>query len=109
MTGGALSFLFCAILLSFCSCGGKPSKSDISRKILLDYVCNETAKVNNLKILRTEKTESTGEPPMFRYAVSGEVEWPDGCTESGTTTPPGTKEKFERLVTLYQSDEGQWQ
>jgi len=36
--------VFALVLLY--SCSGKPSDKDISKKILLEYVCNETAKVN---------------------------------------------------------------
>jgi hypothetical protein len=96
-----------AILIA--GCASKPSKQDISSKLLLDYICNEKARVNDLKILKTEETESTGEPPIFRYTISGEIEWPDGCTESGSNTPPGTKEKFKRLITLYKTHEGKWE
>ena len=104
------SFIFYSLLiLLLAGCSAKPSEKDISRKLLLDYICNETATVNNLKILSTEKTEITGEPVVFRYSIRGEVEWPDGCTEAGSNTPPGTKEKFERLITLYQTGEGKWE
>ncbi|HYO22463.1 MAG TPA: hypothetical protein VER36_08650 [Flavisolibacter sp.] len=103
--------LFSGLLLltCICSCNSKPSEKDISKKLLLEYVCNETAKVNNLEILKTEETESTGQPPIFHFTVRGEVEWPNGCQEFGSNTPPGTKEKFERLVTLYKTDEGKWE
>ena len=105
-----LSFLLSAVLtVCLYSCSSKPSEKEISQKLLLDYVCRETAKVNHLKILRTEKTESTGQPTIFHFSVSGEVEWPTGCTEFGTNTPPGTKEKFERLVTLYETENGSWE
>jgi hypothetical protein len=98
-----------SLVICFCSCSNKPSEKDISKKLLLDYVCNNTAKVNDLKILQTEETKGTGQPHMFRFAVRGEIEWPNGCAEPGTNTPPGTKEKFERLVTLYKTDEGNWE
>jgi hypothetical protein len=91
------------------SCSGKPSDKDISKKILLEYVCAETAKVNNLKILKTEETESTGGPHVFTYTVSGEVEWPDGCKEMSTNTVAGTKEKFEKQVMLSKTEGGNWQ
>ena len=109
MTKAILALPSLFLLLSIGSCTGRPSEKDISKKLLLDYVCNETAKVNGLKILKTEKTESTGQPPIFHFTVQGEVEWPDGCQEFGSTTPPGTREKFERLVTLYKTDEGNWE
>lgn len=99
---------FSAIVLLY-SCSGKPSDKDISKKILFEYVCNETAKVNGLKILKTEETESTDGPHVFTYTVSGEVEWPDGCKEMGTNTAAGAKEKFEKQVVLSKNEEGSWQ
>ena len=102
-------FASCFFILLLSGCASRPSEKDISKKILLEYVCNETAKVNDLKILRTEETESTGEPHVFRYSVRGVVEWPDGCTEMGTNTPPGTKEKIEKTVTLFKAEDGSWQ
>ena len=91
------------------SCSGKPSEKDISKKILIEYVCAETAKVNNLKISRTEETESTGGPHVFNYTVSGEVEWPEGCKEMGTNTPAGAREKFEKKVVLSKKEGSNWQ
>jgi len=103
-------FLICFISVPlFYSCASKPSGKDISKKILMEYVCAETGKVNNLKILKTEVTESTNGPHVFRYTVSGEVEWPDGCKEMGTNTSAGTKEKFEKLVVLSKTEDGNWQ
>lgn len=101
-----ISSLFIIALLY--SCSGKPSDKDISKKILLEYVCNETAKVNDLKIMKTEETKSTDGPHVFTYTVRGEVEWPDGCKEMGNTAA-GTKEKFEKQVTLTKTDDGAWQ
>jgi hypothetical protein len=101
--------LFLVIFFALPGCSGKPSKEDITHKLLQQYVCADAAEINNLKILRTEETESTNGPHIFRYTVSGEVEWPKGCAENGTSTPPGTKEKFERLLTLYKSDDGRWE
>jgi hypothetical protein len=91
------------------SCSGKPSEKDISKKILMEYGCAEIAKVNNLKILKTKETESTGGPHVFNYTVSGEVEWPEGCKEMGTNTTAGTKEKFERQVVLTKAEDSNWQ
>jgi hypothetical protein len=91
------------------SCSGKPSEKDINKKVLQEYVCAETAKVNNLKILKTEETESTPDTHVFSYTVTGDVIWPDGCTELGTNAQPGAKEKFEKVVTLYKDDDGNWQ
>lgn len=90
-------------------CADKPTHEDIEKKLLQDYVCKETAKVNNLKVLKTEETKSTDGPHIFTYSITGEVVWPDGCKEMGTNTPTGTKEKFNRLLTLYKSDEGKWE
>ena len=75
----------------------------------MEYVCAETAKVNNLKILKTKETESTGGPHIFDYTVSGEVEWPNGCKEMDKNTPAGTKEKFEKQVVLSKTEDGKWQ
>ncbi|MDB5206024.1 MAG: hypothetical protein JWR72_1099 [Flavisolibacter sp.] len=103
-------FFLCFPLIALLTgCSGKPSKKDISKKILQEYVCAETAKVENLKILKTERTESTGIPPVFRYTVRGEVAWSGGCSERGTKTTAGTKEKFEKLVILYKTEECNWE
>src|SRR5687767_7986998 len=96
-------------LLLLSSCSGKPTREDITRKLLEQYVCKDAAEVNNLKVIKTEETRSTGGPHILRYTLSGEVEWTKGCMESGTNTPPGTKEKFERLLTLYKADDGSWE
>jgi hypothetical protein len=90
------------------SCGGKPSEADIKKKILLEYVCNETAKVNSLKIIKTEETETISGGAAYKYTVSGEVEWPDGCTEFGTRLEPGRKESFEKVIYLGKGSNG-WQ
>lgn len=90
-------------------CSDKPSHTDIEKKLLQDYVCKETAEVNNLKILKTTETKKTGGPHVFTYSITGEVEWPNGCNDMGTNTPPGTKEKFNRLLTLYESEKGNWE
>ena len=106
----AHTFIPFIILLDLLTgCHGNPSKEDITRKLLQQYVCADAAEINDLKILKTEETKSTGGPHIFRYTVSGEVAWPDGCTEKGTNTPAGTREKFERLLTLYKSSSGEWE
>ncbi len=102
MTNVTAFFLFVLVTGLLLSCSRKPSEKDISKKILLEYVCAETGKVNDLKILKTEETESTGNPTIFRYTVRGEITWPDGCTEMGTNTSAGAKEKFKKEVTLIQ-------
>lgn len=103
--------LFISLLLvaALGSCNNQPSEEDIARKVLDDYVCKQTARINNLKILRTEKTASTGKATIFRYTIQGEVEWPGGCTEGGNKTPRGTKETFQRLITLYKAENGGWE
>ncbi|MEP6683774.1 MAG: hypothetical protein ABJA35_10960 [Parafilimonas sp.] len=96
-------------ILFFYSCKSKPSEADISKKILLEYVCPENAKVDNLKILDTKKTESFLGLPALQYTVSGEVEWMNGCDEAFGNLPVGYKEAFDRkTVTLVKSDNG-WQ
>jgi hypothetical protein len=103
------ALLFVSSLLVLTSCGNKPTEKDIEKKLLQNYVCSEAAKVNKLKILKTEETKSTGGPHIFNYTISGEIVWPEGCTEKATNTPPGTKEKFRRMVTLYKADDGKWE
>ena len=104
-----IAILGYSLISCLASCTNKPSEKDITRKLLSTYVCKESATVNDLKILKTEETESTGGPHIYRYTVSGEVEWPEGCRENGTSTPPGTKEKFNRLLTLYKAKNGDWE
>ena len=108
MVKSASKLLLFVVLFLAASCS-KPSKKDIERKLLLDYVCAETAKVRDLKILKTEETESTGGPHIFNYSITGEIEWPDGCKEPSTNTPAGTTEKFSRLLSLYKTEEGNWE
>jgi hypothetical protein len=94
---------------SFCSCKSKPSKEDITKKILLEYVCPETAKVNDLKVMDTKETQSIFGLPALQYVVSGEVEWTTGCDEAFGNLPAGYKEKFDRkIVTLVKGEDG-WQ
>jgi hypothetical protein len=102
---------FCLVFIAFgfCSCKGKPSKEDITKKILLEYVCPETAKVNDLKVLDKKETQSIFGLPALQYVVSGEVEWTTGCNEAFGTLPAGYKEKFDRkIVTLVKGEDG-WQ
>ena len=103
-------FLVCLTLLSlFYSCKSKPSNADIEKKVLLEYTCAETAKVNSLQIMKSSPTTSLLGFKGYEYLVSGEVEWPTGCTEFGTAVPSGYKEKFEnKTVVLIKSDAG-WQ
>jgi hypothetical protein len=100
-------YLFLA-LLAF-SCSSKPSEKEISKKVLMEYVCPDNAKVNELKIVKTEQTENLIGQPAYRYTVNGTVVWPDGCNEFGTGIQPGTSEKFEKTVTLSKGENGDWQ
>jgi hypothetical protein len=96
-------------VFAFCSCKGKPSQEDISKKILLEYVCPENAKVNDLKIIDKKETQSLFGLPALQYTVSGEVQWSNGCDEAFGNLPAGYIEKFDRkIVTLVKSDNG-WQ
>ncbi len=101
--------LFAFIAFSFCSCKSKPTEQDISKKILLDYVCPENAKINGLKVLDTKETQSLFGLPALQYTVSGEIEWSNGCDEAFGNLPAGYKEAFDRkTVTLVKNDNG-WQ
>jgi len=97
------------VVFSFCSCKSKPSQEDISKKILLEYVCPENAKVNDLKIIDKKETQSIFGLPALQYTVSGVVEWANGCDEAFGNLPAGYKEAFDRkTVILVKSDNG-WQ
>lgn len=104
-----LNLCFIVMIFFFCSCKSKPSEADISKKILLEYVCPDNAKVDGLKITDTKKTESLFGLPALQYTVSGEVEWMNGCDEAFANLPAGYKEAFNnKTVTLVKTDEG-WQ
>ena len=104
-----IAFVVLITIVLFCSCKSKPSHADIEKKVLLEYTCAETAKVNSLEIVKTSPTTSVFGLKGYEYLVSGEVEWPSGCTEFGTGLPSGYKEKFEnKTVVLIKGDEG-WQ
>ena len=97
------------VVFAFCSCKSKPSQEDISKKILLEYVCPENAKVNDLKIIDKKETQSIFGLPALQYTVSGAVEWTNGCDEAFGNLPAGYKETFDRkTVILVKSDNG-WQ
>jgi len=97
------------LVVFFCSCKSKPSDKDIAKKILIEYTCAETAKVNSLEIIKSSPTTSLFGFKGYEYIVSGEVEWPTGCTEFGTSLPSGYKEKFDnKRVVLIKGEEG-WQ
>lgn len=102
-------FLFFNILLTaLVGCTARPSEDVIKQKILSAYACDEEAIINDLKILRTEETKSTGGPHVFTFSVQGTVEWPKGCTTTGSNILAGAKEKLEKTVTLTETDDG-WQ
>lgn len=109
MMNKKLLFIYFFPLVILCSCSSKPSHSDIEKKILMEYVCPETAKVNELHIVSTKDAESIMGMKGYQYTVSGEVEWKNGCDEFGTGIAPGFKEKFEnKSVTLIKGEDG-WQ
>lgn len=106
-----IRFIFYCLLVAFlCSCGGgKPPDSEIKKKILMSYVCNETATVNNLTIHETKDAESIGGNKGYEYVVSGEIEWKEGCREFGMNAEPGRTERFEnKRVFLIKGDDGKW-
>ncbi len=96
-------------VVGFYSCASKPSEKEIKQKILLEYICRETAEITTLNIEKTEKTETIFGKPAYKYTVKGVVEWPKGCTEFGTRVEPGRTEEFEKTVFLAENLEGDWQ
>jgi translation elongation factor EF-1beta len=101
----------CLFLLSFSlySCKKKPTDDDISKKILLEYICADNAKIDGLKIIDEKETQSLFGLPAIQFTVSGFVEWIDGCDETFGMLPRGYKEPFtNKLVTLVKSNDG-WQ
>ena len=64
--------------------------------------------VNGLKVLKTEETETVVGNKAYKYTVSGEVEWPKGCTKYGTRLEAGRKEEFEKVVYLGSDGNGNW-
>jgi hypothetical protein len=104
-----ITFLAACSVLCLMSCSGKPSDKEIKQKILLDYICAEHAKVDDLKIISTEETKNLMGGVAYKYTVSGSVEWPDGCNEFGSQLPSGAKEKFEKIVFLSKDEQGKWQ
>src|SRR5579885_1044584 len=100
---------FSIIIISMYSCSSKPSTAQIEKKVLLDYVCPDAAKVNGFKIESTEATESIFGFKGYEYTVSGEIVWQNGCDEFGAGLPAGYSEKFNnKKVTLIKTDQG-WQ
>lgn len=90
-------------------CSGGPSDSDIKKKLLQEYVCMETAGVENLNVKDKQDAETVSGVKGYVYTVSGEVVWKDGCKEFGTGTPPGFKEKFENKKVYLVKVDGEWQ
>ena len=98
-----------SIVLFMLSCNSKPSDNDIKKKILMEYVCAENAKVSNLKIISTKDAESFVGLKGYEYEVKGEVEWANGCREFGAGIPPGYIEKFDgKKVFLIKGEDGVW-
>ncbi|RYZ28536.1 MAG: hypothetical protein EOO10_09250 [Chitinophagaceae bacterium] len=90
------------------SCSGGPSDEDIKKKILLEYVCMETAEVEDLKVVESKKAETISDAKGYEYTVSGDVVWKDGCNESLRPTPAGYKERFENKKVYLVKTEGEW-
>ena len=51
-------FLVVLTVMCLYSCTGRPSEKDITQKILLEYVCPENAKVDDLKIINLKEIKS---------------------------------------------------
>lgn len=108
MTRNRLLIYFIFVVL-FSSCKTTPSHKDIEKKILFEYACAETAKINSLEIVKSSPTTTLFGLKGYEFIVNGEVEWPAGCTEFGTSLPSGYKEKFDnKRVVLVKSEQG-WQ
>lgn len=102
-------FIIFSGLLFCCSCKSKPSEEDISKKILLEYLCPGNAKVENLKVIQTKVTESVFGFPALQYTVSGEIEWVDGCDETFGNIPAGYKESFKNKIIILVKTGSGWQ
>src|SRR6476620_12588261 len=98
--------LFAAVFVVGCSTG--PSDEAIKKKILLEYVCMETAAVENLKVIGKKQAETISDAKGYEYSVSGEVVWKEGCQEAIRPTPPGYREKFENKKVYLVETEGEW-
>ena len=101
-------FNCCFALLIFYSCKGKPSDSDIEKKLLMEYTCPESSKVNSLNVLSSKDAEAISGATAYEYVVSGEIVWPKGCDEFGNL-PPGYIEKFENKHVFLVKVDGNWQ
>jgi hypothetical protein len=91
-------FFTCLIsLIVLYSCKGKPSDSDIKKKILMEYTCPETSKVNSLNIISTKDAEAISGVPAYEYVVTGEI------------MPAGHVERFENKHVFLAKVDGNWQ
>ena len=105
----AINRVLVIIATCFCSCAAKPSETDITKKILLEYVCPENATVEGLKIISLKETRSLLGLPALQYTVSGEIEWMNGCDETFSNMPAGYKEAFQnKTITLVKVNDN-WQ
>ena len=97
------------LLLFTVACKSKPSEKDIKKKILLDYICAETANVNDMRIVNTKDAEGIFGNKGYEYTISGEIQWANGCREFGSGLPPGHTERFEnKRVFLIKGNDGKW-
>ena len=90
------------------SCSGKPSEKEIGKKVLMEYICPEKAKIQSMQIVNVQETTTFIGTKAWRYTVTGEVAWPEGCSEFGSGLQPGAKEQFQKTVTLAKGDDGEW-
>lgn len=104
-----LPVLMLFLIAGIVACNSKPSENDIKKKVLLDYVCAETAQVNDMKIVSVKDAESIFGLKGYEYQVSGEIEWTNGCRQFGAGLPPGHKERFEdKRVFLIKGEDDVW-
>lgn len=102
---------FSAVLvlsILFTACSSKPSVEEIKKKILLEYVCRESAKVSKLEVLEEKEKKTMFGGKGIEFLVTGEVEWPSGCKAFGARVGPGYKESFNKRVFMVKVDNG-WQ
>lgn len=99
--------VFCSLitLLLFCSCKSKPSNDDIKKKVLAEMPCSENAKFTDFKVVKSGDEETAMGVTGIEYTVSGEVEWPEGCTFLGSQLPAGHKEKFDNKSVVFIKNE----
>jgi hypothetical protein len=99
----------CLGLIAICllaGCMGRPSKKAIGHKILQEYPCGNQARIRALKVLKTEETRRSEADHIFRFTVSGQIEWPEGCSDS--VIRRGAATRFSRVVTLTRTEDGSW-